>query len=53
VFSAVFGFMWSNRRFLRMWGTSSLLTGSMDCIFRLSMFIASVSSRRTESAASI
>lgn len=45
--------MKSKRRFLRIWGTSSLLTGSIDCILRLRMFIASVSSLRTASAASM
>jgi len=45
--------MKSNRRFLRMCGTSSLFTGSIDCILRLRMFMASVSSLRTASAASM
>lgn len=49
--SAVFESILSNRRFLSMWGTSWLLTGSIGCILRFSMFMASVSSLRTASAA--
>lgn len=45
--------MWLNSLLFSMCGTSSLFTGSMDCIFLFSMFIASVSSLRTASAASI
>jgi len=51
--SAVLGSILSKRRFLRMCGTSWLLTGSMGCILRLRIFMASVSSRRTASAASM
>jgi len=53
VASAVCEFILSKRRFLSMWGTSWLLTGSIGCILRLRIFMASASSLRTVSAASM
>jgi len=53
VVSAVLVLVKSKRRFLRMCGTSSVLTGSIGCILRLRMFMASASSLRTASAASM